>query len=86
MSQEFDAIYENGVLRPLKAVDLREHEVVTVSIGQSSSDDASPLGLGARQREILVSFVAKLESLADVGVADGFSNRQHDQQLYGEPR
>lgn len=70
MGNEFDAIYENGVLRPLKAVRLRKHEVVTVSIGQCTPDDAFPLVLGARQREILLSFVAKMESLADRDVAD----------------
>jgi predicted DNA-binding antitoxin AbrB/MazE fold protein len=86
MSQEFDAIYENGVLRPLKPIGLKENDVVKVSVTQSSGDDASHLAVGARQREILLSFVAKIESLSEPTVADGFSNRQHDREIYDEPR
>jgi len=86
MSQEFDAIYEDGVLRPLKPIGLKEHEVVKVSVTQSSGRDLSGLELGTRQREILLSFVAKMESLSEPSVPDGFSNRQHDREIYGEPR
>jgi hypothetical protein len=37
-------------------------------------------------REILLSFVARMESLSEPTVADGFTNRQHDREIYGEPR
>lgn len=42
VSIQTDAVYEGGVLRPLTPLDLREHEVVTVSIspaGQSLTPD-----------------------------------------------
>ena len=32
MRLEVDAVYENGVLRPLQPLDLREHEHVLVSV------------------------------------------------------
>jgi predicted DNA-binding antitoxin AbrB/MazE fold protein len=32
MALQFDAVYENGVLRPLQPLDLNEHERVIVSL------------------------------------------------------
>jgi predicted DNA-binding antitoxin AbrB/MazE fold protein len=83
MSQEFNAIYENGVLRPLQPVDFREHELVAVSATSVMDGDAS-LTAAAKQREILLAFTAKMESLAEVPPHDGASNRDHDRILYGE--
>lgn len=84
MSQEFNAVYENGVLRPLKPVDLREHEVVSVSV-TSTADDALNLDVGTKQRDILLAFATKMESLADGLPDDGATNRDHDRIIYGEP-
>lgn len=81
MSQDFDAIYENGVLRPLQPVGFREHEVVSVSV-VSTGDDAAA---GDRQREVLLAFAAKMEALAEGQPNDGVTNRDHDRILYGEP-
>ena len=42
MHKRLEAIYENGVLRPLEPVDLEEHQRVTVTIedsGASSDND-----------------------------------------------
>jgi hypothetical protein len=38
MSLEIDAIYEDGVLRPLEPVDLREHERVRLSIAPAACE------------------------------------------------
>lgn len=35
MSTILDMVYENGVLRPLVPLDLKEHQRVTVTIGES---------------------------------------------------
>ncbi len=83
MSQEFDAIYENGVLRPLKPVELREHEVVSVVVAQTTTPNAEALAVGEKQRRILLAFADKMESLADPALADGASNRDHDRLIYG---
>lgn len=84
MSQEFDAIYENGVLRPLKPVVFREHEVVSVSVTSSAEGAPSP-AVGTKQRGVLLAFTAKMESLAEDLPADGTTNRDHDRIIYGEP-
>lgn len=83
MSQDFDAIFENGVLRPLKPVGLREHEVVVVSV-TSATQAATSRAVGERQREKLLAFAAKMESLAEDLPADDATNRDHDRIIYGE--
>jgi predicted DNA-binding antitoxin AbrB/MazE fold protein len=42
MSQEIDAIFEDGVLRPLEPVNLREHERVRLSIEQETGAEPAP--------------------------------------------
>lgn len=37
MPLQVDAVYENGVLRPLQPLDLREHERVLVSVVKSEA-------------------------------------------------
>jgi predicted DNA-binding antitoxin AbrB/MazE fold protein len=37
--QQIDAIYENGVLRPLTQIDLAEHERVSLVIGPNGEND-----------------------------------------------
>jgi predicted DNA-binding antitoxin AbrB/MazE fold protein len=34
MSKRLEAVYENGVLRPLESLDLREHQRVTVVVSE----------------------------------------------------
>jgi predicted DNA-binding antitoxin AbrB/MazE fold protein len=41
MSQQIDAIYEDGVLRPLEPVNLQEHERVRLSIEQAAAESAA---------------------------------------------
>lgn len=38
MPLQVDAVYENGVLRPLQPLDLRENEHVVVSVAKTASD------------------------------------------------
>ena len=37
MPLQVDAVYENGVLRPLQPLDLKEHEHVVVSVEKATS-------------------------------------------------
>lgn len=39
---QIDAVYENGVLRPLQPLDLAEHEHVVLSVSRTSSDRSAP--------------------------------------------
>jgi predicted DNA-binding antitoxin AbrB/MazE fold protein len=42
MSRQVEAIYENGMLRPLEPLGLNEHQQVTVRIMDSSEDPLRP--------------------------------------------
>jgi predicted DNA-binding antitoxin AbrB/MazE fold protein len=83
MTLHTDAIFEDGVLRPLSPLNLREHEVVSLSI-VSSTEPAALESVGERQRNVLLAYVAKVESTPSPQAADGFSNRDHDRLIYGE--
>jgi predicted DNA-binding antitoxin AbrB/MazE fold protein len=45
MVLQVDAVYENGVLRPLQPLDLKEHEHVLVSVVKSSVMSRSRLDI-----------------------------------------
>ena len=45
MPQQVDAVYENGVLRPLQPLDLKEHEHVLVSVVKDAARDRSSLAV-----------------------------------------
>jgi predicted DNA-binding antitoxin AbrB/MazE fold protein len=40
---QVDAVYENGVLRPLQPLDLKEHKHVVVSLVQAAPDEPPSL-------------------------------------------
>jgi predicted DNA-binding antitoxin AbrB/MazE fold protein len=60
MTRNLKAVYENGVLRPLEPLPLKEHEVVTVTVNDSAqvSDDL-----------LDTEFLRDCESQADDGVS-----------------
>ena len=43
MTNHVDAVYENGVLRPLEPLPLEEHQRVRVTISSISGDSLAPL-------------------------------------------
>lgn len=43
MSTQLEAIYENGVFRPLQPIQLAEHQRVTVTIDEESDTDATAI-------------------------------------------
>lgn len=45
MPLQVDAVYENGVLRPLQPLDLREHERVLVSVVKIPAEGRSTLAV-----------------------------------------
>jgi len=83
MTFHADAIYERGVLRPLTPLALEEHQVVSLVVS-TLPEDASMEGKAARQREVLMAYVAKVESRPDDTPQNGFSNRDHDRLIYGK--
>jgi predicted DNA-binding antitoxin AbrB/MazE fold protein len=83
MTLHTDAIFEDGVLRPLSPLNLQEREVVSLSI-VSTSEPAAPESVADRQRNVLLAYVAKVESRPGAPAADGLSNRDHDRLIYGD--
>ncbi len=47
MPLQVDAVYENGVLRPLQPLDLKEHEHVVVSVVKASPLPPDPAWLSS---------------------------------------
>jgi predicted DNA-binding antitoxin AbrB/MazE fold protein len=63
MPLQVDAVYENGVLRPLQPLDLKENEHVRVSVIKAAAPDRSSLA---------VEFIEKIKrELQDAEPAPG---------------
>lgn len=75
MTITVDAIYENGVLRPVQPLALKEQEQVRVTV-----ESARP---PIWQRAVALTADAPSEELAKLPV-DGAS--QHDHYIYGLPK
>ena len=82
MTVQTDAIYEGGVLRPLTPLQLREHQTVSLTISTVPEGDVSDEA--ARQRSVIMEYMAHVESRPDDTPQDGLSNRDHDRLIYGE--
>lgn len=86
MSQEFHAIYENGVLRPITPLNLPESVEVAGTLEEANTiggnGNASPVDLDLQQRA-LNSMFAEVDKLPQTPRNDGLSGRDHDKILYG---
>jgi predicted DNA-binding antitoxin AbrB/MazE fold protein len=81
MSQFVDAIYENGILRPLTPLALPEHSRVALTVQElMAATDAGDL---AKQQAALDAMFREVDALPQEVHADGLSGRDHDQILYG---
>ncbi|HEV3418494.1 MAG TPA: antitoxin family protein [Pirellulales bacterium] len=87
MDHRIEAIFENGVFKPLGQVTLPDHLRVVLRIenGAASADDADAEAV-ARQRRAMASLDADLEHVPDNSPDDGLSSVAHDRILYGGPR
>lgn len=85
MSQEFPAIYEGGIFRPLTAPNLPEHTPVTVTVqNQLAASPTTTVDLQTQQQALNAMFAA-VDRLPQSPPTDSLSNRDHDQILYGSP-
>lgn len=57
MTQQVDAVYEKGVLRPLRPLDLLEHQLVTVTVMETGS--------GIRRTSLDVEYIERLRKEAE---------------------
>jgi predicted DNA-binding antitoxin AbrB/MazE fold protein len=77
----FQAVYENGVLRPLAPLELAEHAVVSLAI----MPVAAPPVPRDEASNALEAWLEEASRLPSEGPDDGLSNRDHDRILYGKP-
>lgn len=71
MNKKLEAVYENGVLRPLEPLDLREHQRVRItlsSVAPSEEDwlDVECLKLSAAEADESISLEAVREALSKI--------------------
>lgn len=84
MSQFIQAIYENGVFRPLGPVELGERAEVSLIVATDPKGSA-PSGDAAleRQRAALAQLRAEMDLLPVMAPQDGLGGADHDAILYG---
>jgi predicted DNA-binding antitoxin AbrB/MazE fold protein len=81
MSQQIDAIYDNGVLKPLVPLSLPDQTRVKLTVETSSP--AEPNDKLAAQKAALRELWEEIDKLPQTRNNDGWSARQHDELLYG---
>jgi predicted DNA-binding antitoxin AbrB/MazE fold protein len=87
MDQEFHAIYENGILRPLAPLNLPEAAEVSITVhanAQIASESAKRSAADLqRQQAALDAMFREVDRLPQTRRNDGLSGRDHDKILYG---
>lgn len=83
MTYQFDAIYDNGVLRPLEPVVLPDQSRVKVTV-EATESAVVEAELLASQKAALQSLRAELAKIPQHQNNDGWSVRDHDKLLYDE--
>jgi predicted DNA-binding antitoxin AbrB/MazE fold protein len=87
MTQEFHAIYEHGVLRPLTPLNLPESTEVMGVLQEKDADAGATSQMDAaelkRQQDALNAMFREVDTLPQRPCNDGLSGRDHDQILYG---
>lgn len=93
MSQQIDAIYDNGLFRPLEPLALPDQSRVKLTVDaedtptlqdqtDSRPSDAEVL---VKQKAALEEMRRRIEQIPQHRNNDGWSVRQHDELLYGKP-
>jgi len=86
MLENIEAIFENGVFRPLSQVSLPEHRRVSMSVelcpDAEGAASTPPDGI-EMQRAALARLQAEMDALPSMAPADGLGGADHDQILYG---
>lgn len=79
MHRTIEAIYEEGVFKPIKKVHLKEHEKVELTISPVQQDEVEIKRLVERQKKAFIEIAGTGSSgLSDV-------SKNHDKYLYGKP-
>jgi predicted DNA-binding antitoxin AbrB/MazE fold protein len=81
MIHHIDAIYDNGVLRPLEPLALPDQSRVKLTVdAEQKTKESDKL---AKQKAALRKSWAELDKVPQHENNDGWSARQHDEVLYG---
>jgi predicted DNA-binding antitoxin AbrB/MazE fold protein len=85
MDETIQAVFENGVLRPLVPLHLREHEVVSLSIVSTPAPDtAGPIDrITDDEKQAIIALLDQMERMPERSPADSFSHCDHDRVIYG---
>lgn len=88
MSQLIQAIYEQGVFRPLEPVELAEHAQVSLVVSRGGTIEAGgsgtdPVEVLQRQKAALANLRAEMNNLPPGAPEDGLGGADHDLILYG---
>lgn len=84
MELQIQAIFENGVFKPLTEVTLEEHQRVMLKIENGNASDLSRENeTVALQKRAMQELDAEMDQLPDNSPDDGFSSEDHDRVLYG---
>jgi predicted DNA-binding antitoxin AbrB/MazE fold protein len=80
-----EAIFENGVFKPLSPVRLPEHArvLLEVTVVGSPSHAIGDVVSIAEQQRVLSELQAELSEVRDQLPTDGLTGRDHDRILYG---
>lgn len=85
MTFQVDAIYDGGVLKPLEPLALPDQSRVQVTVSsEQAADETSPSELAAQQAA-LDKLRKIIDALPQTPNSDGWSVRDHDKLLYGNP-
>ena len=90
MGQELNAIFENGVLRPLTPLNLGEATEVRIVLQERNAAagemaEPNPIEL-QQQRLALNAMFEEVDKLPQTPRNDGLSGRDHDKILYGSSK
>jgi hypothetical protein len=84
MSQQFEAIYQHGVLRLDAPLALPENARVIGTVSDVEAVQAPDIL--NKQKQALDAMFAVVDQLPQKPQDDGLSNRDHDQILYGSSK
>jgi predicted DNA-binding antitoxin AbrB/MazE fold protein len=83
MTYQFDAIFDNGVFKPLEPVVLPDQSRVRVTV-EAAQSEASEHDVIAKQQAAIKELWAELAKAPQHQNKDGWSVRDHDKLLYDE--
>jgi len=83
MTYDVDAVFDNGVFRPLEPLAIPDGLRVHLHVERRHADDSLQDKL--RRRAELDEFLRVAAELPLQSPADGFSGADHDRLLYGKP-